>query len=119
MPVSPPPLVGLLHYFPAILCTECDSPIDALVGLCVRRVEAMDIVAAAHWRGETGCLVATLHGGRKVAVIITPQGRWAACNAFMEEIFTTPQAAGRKLDSLLKRGRIGYVGYIRPESSEP
>ncbi|MDP1525164.1 MAG: hypothetical protein Q8M20_05105 [Rhodocyclaceae bacterium] len=99
-------------YFPVILCIVCDSPIDALVALCVRRGEAMDLVAAAWLRGETGCIVATLHGGRQIAVIPTPDGRWAACNAFLDEVFATPQEATWKLNTLLKRGRKGYVGYV-------
>lgn len=67
----------------------------------------------AAWRsGETRCIVATLHGGRPIAVLLTPEGRWAACNAFMDELFATPQEAGRRLDQLLKRGRRGYVGFV-------
>ncbi len=100
-------------YFPAILCVVCDSPIDALVALCVRRGEAMDLVAAAWWSGETGCIVATLHGGRQIAVMPTADGRWAACNAFLDEMFATPQEATWKLNTLLKRGRTGYVGYVQ------
>lgn len=100
-------------YFPAIICVVCDSPIDALVALCVRYDEAMELVTAAWWSGETECIVATIHGGRQIAVIPTPEGRWAACNAFLNELFPTPEAAGRKLDRLLKRGRQGYVGHIQ------
>lgn len=109
------PAPTLLGYFPAILCTVCDSPIDALVALCVPRDDAMDLVAAS-WRArETGCIVAMLDGGRPVAVLLTPEGRWAACNAFLDELCTTPQEAGRRLSKLLKRGRQGYVGFIRRE----
>lgn len=57
---SPPDLVD---YFPVVLCVVCNSPIDALVALCVLRGEAMDLVAAAWWRGETGGIVANLQGG--------------------------------------------------------
>lgn len=99
-------------YFPAIVCIICDSPIDAFVALCVRQDEAMELFAAALWRGDTGCMLATLHGGRQIAVMSTPDGRWAACNAFVDELFATPQAASRKLAALLKRGRTGYVGYV-------
>lgn len=107
---STPDLRG---YFPAIVCMVCDSPVDALVALCVPRDEAMMLVAASWGSSETGCIVATLHGGRPIAVLHTPEGRWAACNAFLDEIFATPQEAGRRLERLLKRGRRGYVGYVR------
>ena len=100
-------------YFPVILCIVCDSPIDALVALCVRRGEAMDLVTAVRWSGETGCIVTTLHGGRQIAVMPTSDGRWAACNAFLDEVFTTRQEATWKLNTLLKRGRTGYVGYVQ------
>ena len=99
-------------YFPAIVCVVCDSPIDALVALCVRRDEATMLVAAAWGSSAAACLVATLHGGRPIAVLHTPDGRWAACNAFLDELFATPQQAGRRLDRLLRRGRRGYVGYV-------
>ena len=101
-------------YFPAIVCVVCDSPIDALVALCVPRDEAMALVTASWRDSETGggCIVATLHGGRPIAVLPTPEGRWAACNAFMDALYATPQEAGRRLDELLKRGRRGYVGYV-------
>lgn len=111
-------------YFPAILCVECDSPIDALVALCVPRDEATELVAAS-WRGnvtrslvdtsaiaDVGTLVATLDGGRSVAVLPTPEGRWAACNAFLDPCYATPQEAERRLGHLLKRGRRGYVGVL-------
>ena len=99
-------------YFPAILCQTCDSPIDALVALCLPRDEAMLLVTSAWRKKGSDCLVATLHGGRKIAVLATPEGRWAACNAFMDELYATPQEAGKRLEQLLKRGRRGYVGYI-------
>lgn len=113
---QPPP--DSVAYFPAILCVVCDSPVDALVALCVRRGEAMDLVAAAWWHGATGCIVTTLHGGRQIAVIPTADGRWAACNAFLDEIFATPEEATWKLNTLLKRGRTGYVGYV-PRTAPP
>lgn len=99
-------------YFPAVACVICDSPIDALVALCVRRDEAMMLVAAARENKQTDCILTTLHGGRAIAVVLTPEGRWAACNAFLDEIFATPQEAGRRLDRLLKRGRQGCVGKV-------
>ncbi len=100
-------------YFPAILCVICDSPIDALIALCVARTDAMALVTAARSHGHAHCLVARLHGGRPIAVLQTPDGRWAACNAFVDELFATPQAAERKLQTLLKRGRRGYVGQLQ------
>jgi len=109
--LNPPP--NTYDYFPVIVCSVCDSPIDAFVALCVRQGEAMELFAAALWRGDTGCMLATLHGGRQIAVMPTPDGRWAACNAFVDELFATPQEASRKLHTLLKRGRTGYVGYMQ------
>lgn len=105
-----------MKYFPAIVCIVCDSPIDALVALCVPRKEAMELVAASWWNDEAECIVATLHGGRPVAVLLTPEGRWAACNAFLGELFATPQEASRRLAELLRRGRRGYVGRMRVAS---
>ena len=107
------------HYFPVILCLVCDSPIDALIALCLPRGEAMELFSAAQWSGDTGCMLATIHGGRRIAVMPTPEGRWAACNAFPDELFASPRDAQRKLDSLLKRGRTGYVGYVRREHAAP
>jgi len=107
-----PGAAALRGYFAAIVCSVCDSPIDALVALCVRRDEAMMLVHAARSAGEPRCIVAWLHGGRPVAVVLTPEGRWAACNAFLDEIFATPQEAGRRLGRLLRRGRRGCVGEI-------
>jgi hypothetical protein len=108
------PRVNHCGYFPAIVCILCDSPVDALVALCVRRDEAMMMVTAARGnRHQMECFVTTLHGGRPIAVLRTPEGRWAACNAFMDELFATPEAAARKLARLLKRGRQGYVGFAQ------
>ena len=98
------------RYFPAVLCAECDSPIDALLSLCVPRDEAMDLVAASWQSGEPTCILATVDGGRSVVAIRTPQGRWAACHAFLEQACTTPNEAERQLQKLLKRGRKGLVG---------
>jgi hypothetical protein len=100
-------------YFPAIVCTVCDSPIDALVALCVPRDEAMDLVSASWREREVVCIVATLAGGRPVAVLQTPEGRWAACNAFLDERCDTQQEAGQRLKRLLRRGRRGYVGRVQ------
>ena len=106
------PAENLSGYFPAIVCLICDSPIDALVALCLPRDEAMLLVTTSWRERDAGCLVATVHGGRSIAVMLTPEGRWAACNAFLDELFATPQEAARRLDRLLRRGRHGYVGYL-------
>ncbi len=99
-------------YFPAVICAVCDSPIDALIGLHVPHDEAMDLVAAA-WAGQdAACVLATVDGGRKVAAIRLPDGRWAACNAFVEASCATLGEAERRLQKLLKRGRSGTVGIL-------
>lgn len=107
-----------MRYFPAIVCVVCDSPIDALVALCVRRKEATELVNASWYGDERGCIVATLHGGRPVAALLTPEGRWAACNVFLDELFATPQEASRRLAELLRCGRRGYVGHLRYAPAE-
>ena len=106
-------------YFPAILCAEHDSPIDALLALSVPRDEAMDLVAASWLAGEATCLVAILDGGRPVVVLRTPEGRWAACNAFFSDLSSTPEAAGRRLSKLLKRRRRGYVAWMPVADTRP
>lgn len=99
-----------LRYLPAIVCAEFDSPIDALIGLHVPQDEAMDLVAAA-WHGEhSGCVLASVDGGRAVAAIRLPSGRWAACNAFPEHACASLSEAQRKLKKIVKRGRRGVVG---------
>ena len=103
---------GARAYFPAIVCAEHDSPIDALVALCVPRDEAMNLVAASWVTGNAACLTAILAGGRPVVVLHTPEGRWAACNAFFDDLCSTPEAAERRLSKLLKRRRRGYVGWL-------
>lgn len=103
-------------YFPAIICAEYDSPIDALIGLCVPHDEAMNLVAASWRGGESSCVVATIDGGRAVAVLRTLQGRWAACNAFLDHCCSTPDEAERQLRKLLKRGRRGLVGVLHNEA---
>jgi len=79
----------------------------------------MALVTASWPANEAACIVATLHGGRPIAVLLTPEGRWAACNAFLDELFATPQEAGRRLAELLRRGRQGYVGHIRSAPDAP
>jgi hypothetical protein len=70
----------------------------------------MDLVAASWHDDDSACVVATLDGGRCVAALRTPQGRWAACNAFVAAGCSTRREAERLLQKLLKRGRRGYVG---------
>jgi hypothetical protein len=102
-------------YFPAVICAEYDSPIDALIGLRVPQDEAMDLVTAA-WSGEqTRCVLARVDGGRRVAAILLPNGRWAACNAFVEQVCATPREAERRLKKLAKRGQRGTVGAMPAE----
>ena len=97
-------------FFPAVVCAEYDSPIDALVGLHVPQDEAMDLVAASWAAEDAKCVLASVDGGRNVAAIRLPEGRWAACNAFVEHVCTTHNEAERRLQKLLKRGRRGVVG---------
>ena len=109
---------SVVAYFPAIVRDECDSPIDALVLLGVPRDEATDLVAAT-WDdryGENGkearvpeCILCDIDGGRQVAVLRTPAGRWAACNAFPDKACAGRDEAERRLAKLLKRGRRGLV----------
>ena len=101
-----------VRYFPAIVCAEFDSPIDALISLCVPQDEAMNLVAASWRDGEPSCIVAATDGGRDVAALRTPDGRWAACNAFLEHGCATRREAERQLKKLLKRGRHGIVGVL-------
>ena len=101
-----------LHYFPAIICAEFDSPIDALISLCVPQDEAMNLVAASWRSGESACVVATLDGGRSVAALRITEGRWAACNAFLDFCYPTRSEAERQLHKLLRRGRKGSVGVL-------
>ena len=106
------------RYFPAVICAVFESPIDALIGLHVPQDEAMDLVAAA-WMGEdAACVLATVDGGRSVAAIRLEDGRWAACNAFLEASCASPGEAARRLQKLLKRGRRGMIGTFRGERSE-
>jgi len=99
-------------YFPAILRVECDSPIDALVALSIPRQEAMDLVAASWGNREPNCLIATTDGGRPVVVLLTREGRWAACNAFLNHPCETYQEADRFLSKVLRRHHHGYVACI-------
>jgi len=112
--LEPRPMKECLNeqYFPAVICAEYDSPIDALVGMHVPQDEAMDLVAAAWEAGEAKCVLASVDGGRCVAAILLPGGRWAACNAFVEDACATPREAERRLGKLLKRAKKGTVGTL-------
>jgi hypothetical protein len=112
-PVNAPPGEGREVYFPAVIRAEYDSPVDALVGLGVPRDEVMDLLAAAWADGAARCVLARLDGGRRVAAILLSGGRWAACNAFVEESCATPREAWRRLEKLAKRGRRGTIGALR------
>ena len=113
--MNPGSIPSARRYFPAIICSECDSPIDALLALCVPRDEVMDLVVAAWSAGIVDgcdCILATLDGGRDVAALRRADGRWLACNAFLEYSCTTPGEAERLLQKLQKRGRRGCVGIL-------
>ena len=104
------------RYFPAIECAVFDSPLDALLSLCVPHAEAMELVTAS-WSGALPtdaplCLLAEVDGGRRVAVLTTEDGRWAACNAFPELACASRSDAARRLKKLLKGGRKGYVAVL-------
>jgi len=100
-------------FFPATVRAEYDSPIDALINLCVPHDEAMDLVTASWRDGGDLAVVTSVDGGRAVAAIRTPAGRWAACNAFPEYVCAVPSEAERSLRKILKRGRRGLVGEAR------
>lgn len=105
-------MTASLVYFPAVIRSEHESPIDALVALGVPREECMDMVAAS-WCAGVGaesCLLTEVDGGRAVAVLPLAAGRWAACNAYPEQGCGDPREAARRLARLLKRGRRGLVG---------
>jgi hypothetical protein len=99
-------------YFPAILCAECDSPIDALLSLCVPHDEAMELVAASWNKHPDESLVTSIDGGRQVAALRLPDGRWAACHVFLNHATSNRQEAERRLNKLLKRGKRGYIGVL-------
>ena len=51
-------------------------------------------------------------GGRPVAVLRTPAGRWVACNAYLADLCATPGQAAQRLEKLLKSARRGYVACL-------
>lgn len=54
--------------------------------------------------GANELIMASVYGGRAVAVLHLPTSRWAACKVFLEEVCPTPHAAERRMGKLLKRG---------------
>ncbi len=100
------------HFYPAIVRGRFDSPIDALVSLGVPGDEAMDLVAASWCGGGSGSVVATVPGGRQVAVVPALAGRWAACSVFREAHCATRQDAERRLGRLLRPGMRGVGGVL-------
>lgn len=99
------------RYFPAVVRSEHESALDALVALDLPRDEAMDLLVAA-WNRPGDAILATVDGGRPVAALPLADGRWAACNAYPEQACVSPVEAGRRLGKLLKRGRRGLVGCL-------
>ncbi|MBV5333934.1 hypothetical protein JZU57_01555, partial [bacterium] len=85
-----------------------------MVALGVPGDEATDLVAAS-WRvsgadSPWASIVATTYGSRSVAVVPLVDGRWAACNVFIDTLCVTQPEAERRLARLLKAGTRGTVG---------
>lgn len=99
-------------FVPLIVCAEFDSPIDALLSLCVPHDEVMDLVAASWLGGGRDCVATTVDGGRAVAVLCLPNGRWAACNAYPRHACATRNEADRRLAKLRKRHQRGFIGVL-------
>ena len=97
---------------PLIVCAEFDSPVDALLSLCVAHDEAMDLVAASWREEEADCVATTVDGGRAVAVLRLPNGRWAACNAYPSHACANRHEAERRLAKLRKRHQRGLLGLL-------
>lgn len=71
----------------------------------------MDLLVAS-WRTPGVAIQAVVDGGRPVAAVPLPDGRWAACNTFPEQPGATYSEAERSLSRLLKRGRRGLVACL-------
>ncbi|MDR1367660.1 MAG: hypothetical protein LBJ76_02955 [Candidatus Accumulibacter sp.] len=100
------------RYLAAVVLAEFDSPIDALISLHVPTDEARDVVNAS-WRADPAdCFVCSIDGGRGVAAIRTPEGRWAACHVFSGSPCATRAEAERRLKKPVRRGRRGIVGVL-------
>ncbi len=107
----------MLRFVPVVVCSEHDSPIDALLAMHVPHDDASDAVTAALHAADGDlsagfAVLAAVDGGRAVAAVRTEEGRWAAGNAFPEKASTTPAGAERELRRLLKRGRRGLVAHL-------
>ena len=101
-----------IRFLPLIVCAEFDSPIDALLSLCVPHDEAMDLVAASWSSDGRDCVATQIDGGRAVAVLRLADGRWAACNAYPRHACATRSEAERRLAKLRKRHQCGQVGTL-------
>ncbi len=101
-----------LSYLPVAICAVLDSPIDALAAMHVPHDEVMNLVAAWWCNNQSTCIVAVVDGGRAVAAVQLPDGRWAAGNAFVGDVSATEPEAQRRLKKRLKRGRCGVVGVL-------
>lgn len=99
------------RFFPAIVRSEHDSALDALVALDLPRGEAMDLLVAS-WGDPGRAILAVVDGGRQVAAVPLADGRWAACNTFPEHLAATFPEAERSLGRLLRRGRRGLVACV-------
>ncbi len=100
------------NYFPAIIRSEHEAALDALLALDLPRGEVMNLLVA-HW-GEVGrAILSEVDGGRAVAAVPLDDGRWAACNTFPEHVCASEAEAARRLSMLLKRGRRGLVVSVR------
>lgn len=104
------------NYLPAVIRSEHDAALDALLALDLPRDEAMDLLVAA-WPQDGLAIVAAGDGGRPVAAVPLANGRWAACNVFSAYLAGTPDEARRHLRRLAKRGRRGVVACVPAAAS--
>jgi hypothetical protein len=105
-------------FYPAIMRGRFVSPIDALVSLGVPADEARDLVLASWSTSGAGSIAASTYGGRSVAVLPLPDGRWAACNVFLDARCATQQEAERRLARLLKPGTRGSASVLALRADE-
>ena len=108
----PMPHCPASRYFPAVVCAEFDSPVDALRSLCVPHDEAMDLVAATAPGDASYALLARIEGGRCVAAIPVTTGRWAACHAYPEHAGASRAEAERRLRKFVRGKKRGLVGML-------
>ena len=104
------------RFFPVVVCSAHDSPLDALLAMHVAQDEAADAVAAALFTAVDPppgfAVLAEVDGGRAVAAVHTADGRWAAGNAFPEQGGATYAVAERTLSRVVKRGRHSLVAHL-------